>query len=151
MSEVINPNDVRHMAMDLLSRREHLRAELETKLLKRFSDFQLVAEVLMVLKAENLQCDQRYCDAYVHMRSNRGYGPQRIPQELRQKGASSDHIALAMEASKADWFELARLTRHKKFGPELPADYQERSRQLRFLQYRGFGGDYTKEAFSSDY
>jgi regulatory protein len=151
MSEVINPSDVRRTAMDLLSRREHLRAELETKLLKRFSDLAVVEATLAELGDENLQCDQRYCNAYVRMRSDRGYGPQRIRQELRQKGAGSDHIALAMEASEADWFALARLTRRKKFGPELPDDFQEKSRQLRFLQYRGFGGDYTKAAFSQDY
>ncbi len=38
MTDAINPKDVRRAAMDLLSRREHLRAELETKLLKRFLD-----------------------------------------------------------------------------------------------------------------
>jgi len=111
----------------------------------------LVAETLTALAEENLQCDQRYCDSYVHQRGNRGYGPQRIRQELRQKGADSEHIVLAMAACATDWSELARLTRRKKFGPELPADYTEKSRQLRFLQYRGFGGDYTKEVFSSDY
>ncbi len=167
MTDAINPTDVRRAAMDLLSRREHLRSELEIKLHKRFADATfsnetltasadetltaLVAETLTALAEESLQCDQRYCDSYVHQRSSRGYGPQRIHQELRQKGAGSDHIVLAMDACETDWSELARLTRRKKFGPELPADFKEKSRQLRFLQYRGFGGDYTKEVFSSNY
>jgi regulatory protein len=149
-TEVINPKDVRFSAMDLLSRREHLRSELETKLLKRFADAAIVADTLAALKAENLQCDQRYCDSYVHQRSGRGYGPLRIRQELRHKGASVDCISLAMETCETDWHELARLTRHKKFGRELPADYTEMSRQLRFLQYRGFGGDYTGGLFNTD-
>lgn len=151
MTDAINPKDVRRVAMDLLSRREHLRSELEIKLHKRFADATFSDETLTALAEENLQCDQRYCDSYVRQRSGRGYGPQRIRQELRQKGAGSDPIALALAACETDWFELARLTRRKKFGPELPADYTEKSRQLRFLQYRGFGGDFTKEVFSSDY
>ncbi len=137
MTDIINPNDVRWAAMDYLSRREHLCAELETKLLKRFQGPEVNAEALAALvtatvadlSRENLQCDQRYCDAYVHMRSNRGYGPQRIRQELRQKGAATAQILQAMDACETDWFELARLTRHKKFGPELPADIKEKSKQ----------------------
>lgn len=146
----INPADVRRMAMDLLSRREHLREELSSKLGRRFEDRNLIEGTLDQLIEENLQSDQRYCDSYVRQRSGRGYGPQRIRQELRQKGAGADEISLAMEACETDWFELARQTRIKKFGPSEPADFKEKSRQMRFLQYRGFGGDCVQEAFSCD-
>ncbi len=148
MSELINRNDVRRQAMDLLSRREHLAAELQTKLFRRFADSELVAWVVDQLAEENLQSDSRFCESYVRQRGNKGYGPQRIRQELQQKGAPAEEITLAFESSESDWFELARATRLKKFGPEVPADFKEKSRQMRFLHYRGFGGDYANEAFA---
>ena len=39
---------------------------------------------------------------------------------------------------------LARAARARKFGPELPKDWKERSRQARFLQYRGFSTDHIR-------
>ena len=35
----------------------------------------------------------------------------------------------------------ARQTRERKFGAELPRDFKEKARQMRFLQYRGFEQD----------
>ena len=37
-----------------------------------------------------------------------------------------------------------RAARARKFGPELPKDWKERSRQARFLQYRGFSTDHIR-------
>ena len=45
---------------------------------------------------------------------------------------------------------MARSVREKKFGPERPADYRERARQSRFLQYRGFTGEQIQSAFDDD-
>ena len=50
--EALNPVAARYAAMDLLARREHLQRELETKLLKRFSELpdarEVIAEVVVV-------------------------------------------------------------------------------------------------------
>ena len=43
-----------------------------------------------------------------------------------------------------DFVSLARAARTRKFGPELPKDWKERSRQARFLQYRGFSTDHIR-------
>ncbi len=148
MTPPVNPNDIRCMAMALLSRREHLRQELNQKLARRFDDPALIAQTLNELIEEKLLSDQRYCDSYVRMRSGRGYGPERIRLELRQKGADNDRIQLAFETCDTDWYELARDTRLKKFGPAIPEDFKEKSKQLRFLQYRGFSGDFSSYALA---
>ncbi|MCZ6828945.1 MAG: regulatory protein RecX, partial [Gammaproteobacteria bacterium] len=96
---------------------------------------------LQQLEAEGLQSDERFCESYVRQRSGRGYGSERIRMELHQKGAAADLAALALESCEVDWVALARSTRRKKFGEEIPADFKEKSRQLRFLQYRGFAGE----------
>jgi regulatory protein len=59
-------------------------------------------------------------------------------------------VSLALEECEMDWRQLARDVRLKKFGPEPPVDFSEKSRQLRFLQYRGFGGECTSRLFSTE-
>jgi len=48
-----------------------------------------------------------------------------------------------------DWFELARQVRVRKFGENLPAEFAEKARQMRFLQYRGFDAEQIQVAVSS--
>ena len=146
----INPNDIRVAAMNLLARREHLRSELRSKLLRRFEDGQLLDDMLDQLAEENLQSDQRFAESYIRQRSGRGYGPDRIRQELRQKGASGELVELALEACEIDWAILALEVRRKKYGSALPADFKEKGRQLGFLRYRGFGGEFASAALAAE-
>ncbi len=143
----INPKDIRLTAMNLLGRREHLRAELAAKLLKRFGDEADIETTLDQLAEENLLSDQRFAQSYIHYRANKGFGPDRIRAELRNKGASGELVSLALESTETDWAALAREVRGKKFGMAEPADFKEKSRQLRFLQYRGFSGEFSSLAF----
>ncbi len=71
-------------------------------------------------------------------RINQGKGPVRIRQELGQRGIGDGAIEAALEEADADWYAMARAIRVKKFGRSLPADFAEKARQMRFLQYRGF-------------
>ena len=132
--------------MDLLARREHLYGELAVKLGRHCELPELIDEVLAELVRDNLQSDRRYCDSYIRQRSARGYGPQRIRMELGQRGADAELVEAAMAAADCDWFAMARRVRTRKFGPGPPQDRRAESRQLRFLQYRGFGGDYARAA-----
>jgi regulatory protein len=49
-------------------------------------------------------------------------------------------------AEGQDWAQRARDTRRRKFGEAPPADWAERGRQARFLQYRGFSTDHIRSA-----
>ena len=49
-----------------------------------------------------------------------------------------------------DFMALARAARRRKFGPEIPKDRKERSRQARFLQYRGFSTDHIRAVLEGD-
>ena len=139
--EAVNPRDIRLAAMDLLARREHLLQELQLKLHRRFADREAISESLRRLREEGLQSDERFCESYVDQRSGKGYGPERIRMELRKKGAAAELAEFALGASEVNWLALARRTRHSKFGEAIPTDFKEKSRQLRFLQYRGFASD----------
>ena len=143
----INPADVRLAAMNLLARREHSLRELHQKLRRRFDDEALVEAELCRLADENLQSDQRFAESFARQRSGRGYGPQRVRQEMREKGLSDADIARAFEVAEVDWYDLAGEVFRKKFGCRVEADrsrpdLKEKARRVRFMQYRGFSADH---------
>lgn len=49
-----------------------------------------------------------------------------------------------------DWLQQAVEARCRKYGDSIPTDPKEKARQLRFLQYRGFGMDVCFEALKYD-
>ena len=130
--------ELHHAAVAMLARREHSHQELLHKLSSKGHEAALCEQVLQELEAQGLLCDQRYAEAYVRMRANRGYGPVRIRHELREKGVSSIIATAELEQAEVDWLELAREVRKKRFGDAPPVDFAERAKQMRFLQYRGF-------------
>jgi len=127
--------------MDLLARREHSLQELLTKLRRRFEDTARLEEELRKLASENLQSDFRLAESYVRQRADRGYGPLRIRQELRERGVSAETIASAFGTAAPDWPSLACRVLRKKFGSHSPVDKREQARRARFMQYRGFEAD----------
>ena len=153
-SPAINPADVRLAAMNLLARREHSLRELRQKLLRRFSDGPLLEAELHRLADENLQSDQRFAESYARQRAGRGYGPQRVRQEMRDRGLSEADIAGAFERNELDWFALAEEVFRKKFDARAvpdtqeiglqPPDLKEKARRARFMQYRGFSTDHFR-------
>jgi regulatory protein len=125
-------------AIAYLARREHSSSELRLKLVKVGFESTDIDDVLKKLSENNLQSDSRFAENYLRYRSNRGYGFQRIRQELKEKGVSTDIISEALEQAEIDWFTLAIEVRCKRFGENIPDDYKDRAKQQRFLQYRGF-------------
>ena len=104
--------------------------------------------VLDDLKVQGLQSDDRFTEAYIHSRIQRGYGPVRIRQELRERGVSGELIDQYVDVSEFDWKQHASQVREKKFGHNLPSNYKDKAKQSRFLQYRGFTGDQIKYTFN---
>lgn len=135
------PNrEARRAAMDLLARREHSRQELLDKLCRRFEQ-PLAKAAVEGLRADGLQCDRRFAEAYVRQRSQRGYGPLRIRQELRQRGVDDTDVAAAFDNNELDWHVLLADLIERKYGSLAARDIKEKARRQRFLQYRGFSPD----------
>jgi len=133
--------------MDFLARREHSEQELARKLSARGYAGDIVAETLATLVADRLLSNARFAEAFVHSRIQRGSGPQKIRAELRERGIADDLIDTCLDAYADGWCELARQVREKRFGNSQPGDYRERSRQMRFLQQRGFSTGQIKGVF----
>jgi regulatory protein len=137
-------------AIALLAQREHSARELERKLYDKGFAADMVAECIARLQQERLQSDGRYAESYVHMRAGKGYGPLRIRAELAERGVTDEFITSPLEEMDGQWSELAEQARRKRFGNKLPKDFQERARQARFLQYRGFATEHFRNVFNGD-
>jgi regulatory protein len=145
-----SPQEIRKKAMDLLARREHGREELARKLANKGYVRSVVDDELARLAIEGLLSDTRFAESLVQSRINQGKGPARIRADLGQRGIPDGVIEGVLEASGADWYALAQDERAKKFGREVPIDYKEKARQMRFLQYRGFESDHIRTAVDAD-
>jgi regulatory protein len=64
--------------------------------------------------------------------------------ELRQKGVP-EHIVETHIGTISSWEKQIEQVRQKKFGPILPSSPQEKAKQWRYLQYKG----YTSEQIGS--
>ncbi len=128
----------RNVAMDYLSRREHSSTELKRKLLAKGFEEEQVDNVLLRLKKENLQCDNRFAQSYIHYRQSKGVGPLKIRHELKQKGVLPDVIDLAEAKENCDWFKLLMTVNNRKYGEQPIKDLKEKEKRNRFFQQRGF-------------
>ena len=124
--------------MDLLARREHSRLELVRKLQAKGLPPSDIERVLDELSTEGLLSDERFTEAFIRSRCQRGSGPIRIALELQQRGISEELIRRHLDEQDSQWQSAAIQVREKRFGRRPPGDFKERARQMRFLQYRGF-------------
>jgi regulatory protein len=145
-----DPEAARMAAVSLLARRDFASGELRQKLESQGYNADVVAAVVAELTSEHALNDVRYAENYVAYHSGRGQGPLRIAADLRALGVASDVIEAAL-ASGPDWRALARDVRTRKFGAESPEDWTEKTRQARFLQYRGFSSDHIRAATGADF
>ena len=136
--------------MDYLARREHSEQELARKLTGRGFAAGLVETAVAGLKTDGLLSDQRFAEAFVNSRFQRGSGPQKIQAELRERGIDTDLISLCIEMYADQWRQRIREVREKKFGADLPGNFRERGRQMRFLRQRGFTADQISGVFKGE-
>ena len=106
-----------------------------------------VQSVVATLGRENLQSDGRFAEVYIHSRIEKGHGPVRIKQELRERGINDDLINLHLDMHAPEWDQHATRAREKRFGKKLPEDFNARAKQMRFLQQRGFSGEQIRKTF----
>ncbi|MDF0730578.1 recombination regulator RecX [Pseudomonas entomophila] len=142
MSVVLDtPVAVRRTAMDLLARREHGRVELTRKLRQRGASDELIDQALDRLTEDGLLSEARYLESFINHRSNAGYGPARIREELGQRGLNRGDIEQALRDSEVDWSARLQDVWQRKFAGQRPQDPRSRAQQTRFLAYRGFPMD----------
>lgn len=128
---------LRNRALDALARREHSRHELARKLAPYAENTDQLNDLLDDLQARGWLSDARYAAQMVYARQNR-YGSRKIAFELREKGVDESLVNAMLDSLQGTELERARAVWQKKFG-QAPASKQEKAKQIRFLQSRGFG------------
>lgn len=150
---------LRWLAFYYLSKRELSQHELKSKLIAKNCNPIAVDELLHEFAEKNYQSDERCATMIVREAIRKGRGVRHISEQLKKSGLNAQDfggidelITLADIASvsdgtilenhdntdEIDWLRLAVEARSKKYGDDLPTTPKEKSRQWRFLQYRGF-------------
>lgn len=161
----------------MLARREYSRSELERKLTQAWrmeqqrkaafaeagddsfeqaemgdaavtnaSPAEEIRSILDDFERRGWLSEARFVEASVN-RLSRRYGPRRIEQTLRERGASDASIEAARPYLKSQAEATARAALKRRF-PEPPQDAAQRARQVRFLQGRGFDYDVIRKVLS---
>jgi len=130
---------LRERAIRLLAGREHTRAELARKLAGHAGPEDDLSTLLDELAQRGQLSESRYAEARARQLS-RKFGAARIAQDLRAKGLTKEAAEAAAAAARATELERAREVWGRKFGSP-PETREERAKQMRFMQSRGFSFD----------
>jgi len=129
------------VAVRLLSRREHSAFEIRDKLHKRDFDEAEIEQAIIELQQGDWLSDERFAEAYIRMRQLKGFGPIRIAIELNERGVKESIIDDYLQAGDEVWQQTLEQQYLKKYKNKAIADYNDRAKRIRFLQYRGFALD----------
>jgi regulatory protein len=140
---------IKYTITRLLAGREHSKHELLKKLLLRDFDRNLSLEWIDKFSQHNLQSNERFAEALIRGRSNKGIGESRIRNELKEHQISEEIVKAAMLELNIDWFELALNVFDKKYSSKPAKDYKDQQKQQRFLYYRGFTHEQIRYAIDS--
>ncbi len=142
-----NYSRCKNSAIYSLAMREHSRQELYKKLIqKEYSEGVELNKLLDELEESDYLNDQRFTESFIRYRVSRGQGKVKISNDLKMRGVSVSLISYSMKQSDADWFALASQLREKKYGEDIPDDYKEKVKQMRFLSSRGFDAEMIRYA-----
>jgi len=126
------------VAVRLLSRREHSAFEIRDKLQKRDFDESEIAQVIVELQQGGWLSDERFAEAYIRMRQLKGFGPIRIAMELNERGVDEIIVDEYLHTDDEVWQQTLEQQYLKKYKNKAIADYNDKAKRIRFLQYRGF-------------
>ena len=129
-------------AIQILTPREHSVLELRRKLMKRNIEPEKIDAIVTYLLELDYLSDERFAEAYVKQRINKGDGPLKIYANLQQRGIDEHLIESALSIDEEDWVAYARNVVLKRYGEEgeetTPLLFNEWSRRGKFLTNRGF-------------
>lgn len=156
--------DLKKYAYGLLAKREHSIAELTQKLMVALRDREgelespeegaesneaIIQAVVDNCLALGYLDDQRFAEIFFHARMRKGYGPQRIRQELKFKQVNDELIEQVSRDAEVDWCDLARQVVMKKYSAADLADTRTKAKAYRLLMQKGFFREDVEEAMRS--
>ncbi|MGZ4998616.1 MAG: regulatory protein RecX, partial [Methylobacter sp.] len=95
--------EVEEICLRLLARREHSKKELLNKLALRGFSRDDAQPVIDELAEQGWQDDLRYAENYARFRIQKGYGPIRVKQELKQNGIAAFDLESIVREEAGNW------------------------------------------------
>lgn len=139
---------LRQRALRLLAAREHSRSELARKLGAHAESPGELEALLDDLEQRKQLSNTRFAEARSSL-LGRKFGSARIAYDLRAKGVSAEDASVAVSLARDSDLERARAVWTRKFRTAA-ATREERAKQTRFLQSRGFSFDVIRAVLSGD-
>ena len=139
------PKAIRLKIMDFLSRREHSSREILNKMSNRVESKEMLLDSIKELVDDGLLSDVRFAESYFQSRKNKGSGPLRIRNELKQR-AIGDQLFFSL-SNEVNWSKYALEALRKKINGDLPTEIKGVLKLKRFLNYRGFDFQDIDRAF----
>lgn len=133
-------------ALKLLSRRDYPRTEFISKLVSAAFDKAEVEAAADWCHEQGFLNESRFAEA-TSRRLGAKYGTQRVAHTLRQKGVAEDQVSAAISTLKDSEHDRARALWARKFGT-VAESANEKSKQIRYLQSRGFGFAVIKQVIT---
>lgn len=127
---------LRARAMRLLARREHARAELRRKLGAHVAEGDDLEALLDDLARRGWLSDARFAEQAARAKAGR-YGPIKLAHYLKSRGVDDEAIAAGVRAAGIEGESSLEAVWRGRYRAA-PADEREKTRQVRFLQGRGF-------------
>ncbi len=133
-------------ALALLSRRDASRAEFVAKLISAGYEKSEVEGAADWCAEQGFLNETRYVEGAARRLSAK-YGASRVTHTLRSKGVTEEAIAGVTADLKENELAQARALWLRKFR-EPPADANAKSKQIRYLQSRGFSFEIIKKVIA---
>jgi regulatory protein len=139
--------DVTNYGVWLLGRRDRTVNEMRQKLSRKTDNPEWIEMAIKKLQEWDYLNEKRFVENFLkNCNEFKNYGPLRIKQEFRLKGADKDTVNSVMEEDDFDYFEAALQYLNKKYNQPVE-DRKERDRITRYLSGRGFSFDMIRYAF----
>lgn len=122
------------IAMRYLLRREHSRAELMQKMLRKGVDEAVAEQACTVLEEKDFLSEARFAQAFIQSKARAGYGHSWIAAALRSKGVVDAQMHTAFDACGIDWRDVAEQALQRKMRQ---SKGQDRQKYVAFLLRKG--------------
>jgi len=110
----------------------------------------VVASVSDRLEAEGLLSEARFTGVYIRSRAERGYGPQRLRAELRERGIEDSLIEASLAAAEIDWQMQAERYYRRRFGDDPPKDWKDEAKRCRSMEQHGYTPDQIRRVIKQN-
>ncbi|MFI3226858.1 MAG: regulatory protein RecX [Clostridia bacterium] len=123
----------------ILSKKAYSRHEIEQKLIKFEYDEEIVEQVLAKLEEMKLVDDEEYADIIIEGYTQKGWGKQKIREELYKRGVPSDISKEKLTDYDADYDVILKHYENKLRGDI--SEYKNVEKAKAFLYRKGFSFD----------